>query len=128
MKPYYQDEWVTIYHGDCREILPSLPKVDLVLTDPPYANMGSKVTIPPFKHGRHKGFAQYETISDVWGASLDWLTEARDLLEAGLICFCSYHFVADIIFCLPEATKIGLASWYASNSQTSFRVATINLL
>ena len=36
MKPYYQDEWVTIYHGDCREILPSLDKVDLVLTDPPY--------------------------------------------------------------------------------------------
>ena len=33
---YYQDEWVTIYHGDCREILPELPKVDLVLTDPPY--------------------------------------------------------------------------------------------
>ena len=26
----------TLYHGDCREILPSLPKVDLVLTDPPY--------------------------------------------------------------------------------------------
>jgi DNA modification methylase len=36
MKPYYQDDYVTIYHGDCREILPSLPKVDLVLTDPPY--------------------------------------------------------------------------------------------
>jgi len=36
MKPYYQDSAVTIYHGDCREILPSLPKVDLVLTDPPY--------------------------------------------------------------------------------------------
>jgi site-specific DNA-methyltransferase (adenine-specific) len=36
MEPYYQDESVTIYHGDCRDILPSLPKVDLVLTDPPY--------------------------------------------------------------------------------------------
>ena len=38
MKPYYQDEAVTIYHGDCREILPELPdnSVDLVLTDPPY--------------------------------------------------------------------------------------------
>jgi len=36
MQPYYQDEAVTIYHGDCRNILPSLPKVDLVLTDPPY--------------------------------------------------------------------------------------------
>ena len=38
MKPYYQDEYVTIYHGDCREILPDLSKVDLVLTDFPYAN------------------------------------------------------------------------------------------
>jgi len=36
MKPYYQDKHCTIYHGDCREILPDLPKVDLVLTDPPY--------------------------------------------------------------------------------------------
>ena len=36
MKPYYEDKYVTIYHGDCREILPTLPKVDLVLTDPPY--------------------------------------------------------------------------------------------
>ncbi len=36
MKPYYQDSACTIYHGDCREILPTLPKVDLVLTDPPY--------------------------------------------------------------------------------------------
>lgn len=37
-KPYYQDEkaGITIYNGDCREILPYLPKVDLVLTDPPY--------------------------------------------------------------------------------------------
>lgn len=35
-KPYYQDAQSTIYHGDCREILPLLPKVDLVLTDPPY--------------------------------------------------------------------------------------------
>lgn len=36
MKPYYQDNAVTIYHGDCRAVLPTLPKVDLVLTDPPY--------------------------------------------------------------------------------------------
>lgn len=36
LSPYYQDEAVTIYHGDCREILPQLGPVDLVLTDPPY--------------------------------------------------------------------------------------------
>ena len=35
-KPYYQDEFSTIYCGDCRDILPLLEPVDLVLTDPPY--------------------------------------------------------------------------------------------
>ncbi len=39
IKPYYQDEWVTIYHGDCREILPTLDKVGLAWTDAPY-NVG----------------------------------------------------------------------------------------
>ena len=38
MKPYYHDEkyGITIYHGDCLEIMPHLEPVDLVLTDPPY--------------------------------------------------------------------------------------------
>lgn len=35
MKPYYSDDAVTIYHADCRELLPEL-SADLVLTDPPY--------------------------------------------------------------------------------------------
>ena len=35
--PYYDDgHGIVIYLGDCRDILPHLPKVDLVLTDPPY--------------------------------------------------------------------------------------------
>lgn len=38
MKPYYSHAGITIYHGDCREILPTLPAFDLVLTDPPYAS------------------------------------------------------------------------------------------
>jgi len=33
---YYQDSAVTIYHGDCREIVPQLGRFDLLLTDPPY--------------------------------------------------------------------------------------------
>ena len=38
MQPYYEAGGVTIYHGDCRDIAPDLPRsaVDLVLSDPPY--------------------------------------------------------------------------------------------
>ena len=44
LKPYYDDgNGIVIYHGDCREILPHLEPVDLVLTDPPYGvELGSK--------------------------------------------------------------------------------------
>ena len=35
MKPYYDEAGITIYHGDCREVLSSVT-ADLVLTDPPY--------------------------------------------------------------------------------------------
>jgi len=34
--PFYQDDSCTIYNADCREILPLLPRFDLLLTDPPY--------------------------------------------------------------------------------------------
>ena len=38
MKPYYQDKWVTIYHGDCLEVIPKLnAHIDLIITDPPYS-------------------------------------------------------------------------------------------
>lgn len=42
MKPYYQDDYVTIYHGDCREIVPTLNGIvtgelkAVCVTDPPY--------------------------------------------------------------------------------------------
>jgi site-specific DNA-methyltransferase (adenine-specific)/modification methylase len=38
MTPYYERGGITIYHGDCRDILPmiAVATVDLLLTDPPY--------------------------------------------------------------------------------------------
>lgn len=40
MKPYYQDDYATLYCADCREILPTFTEkqFDLCLTDFPYAN------------------------------------------------------------------------------------------
>jgi len=40
MTPYYDHAGITIYHGDCREVLPTL-RADAVVTDPPY---GTNVT------------------------------------------------------------------------------------
>jgi site-specific DNA-methyltransferase (adenine-specific) len=36
MALYYQEDGITIYHGDCREVLPHLETASLVVTDPPY--------------------------------------------------------------------------------------------
>lgn len=37
MTPYFEDESVRIYHGDCLEVLSTLERVDCVMTDPPYS-------------------------------------------------------------------------------------------
>lgn len=38
VKPYFERDGIVIYHGDCRDVLPTLEagSIDLVLTDPPY--------------------------------------------------------------------------------------------
>jgi len=48
MTPYYDHAGITIYNCDCRDILPTLDKVDLCLTDPPYG-------IKRFERGIGKG-------------------------------------------------------------------------
>lgn len=66
MRPYYQDSAVTIYHADCRLILPSLGKFDLLLTDPPYgigesskkaATRGS--SSPKWKRGGVRDYGEF---------------------------------------------------------------------
>lgn len=51
---------VTIYLGDCREILPTLPRVDAVVTDPPYGidiggagTIGGAHIVRPQEYGKH---------------------------------------------------------------------------
>jgi modification methylase len=63
MKPYYEDDAVTIYHGDCREILPTLTDVDLFFTSPPYNLSRNMKTNSPPAHGSVRklanGYASY---------------------------------------------------------------------
>lgn len=65
-KPYYEKDGIVIYHADCRDILPHLPKVDLVLTDPPY---GIDIAAQPFNYQRMSGKAKeswdLEPFSDI---------------------------------------------------------------
>ena len=60
MKPYYQDDYVTIYNCDCRDILGELPKVDLVLTDPPYGITNKT------KRGAQRSPHKYKIRSENW--------------------------------------------------------------
>jgi DNA modification methylase len=38
MTPFYADDWLTVYGGDCREVMAALPadSVDCVVSSPPY--------------------------------------------------------------------------------------------
>ena len=48
MTPYYSDDLVTIYHGDCREWMPD---ADVIVTDPPYGMA--------YQHGARRGGVRY---------------------------------------------------------------------
>jgi DNA modification methylase len=66
-KPYYEQDGIVIFNADCREILPHLPKVDLVLTDPPY---GIKRFQKGFGYTRFKGYG-CETEGIIWDTPPD---------------------------------------------------------
>ena len=63
MTPYYQQDGITIYHGDCREVLPSL-SADLCITDPPY-NLGIE-----YGHGVDDDRPDYEQWCRMWFAQI----------------------------------------------------------
>lgn len=91
MTPYYQDEAVTIYHGDCRDVLPLVGPTELVVADPPYGisyesnwstgrgsqpitNDGTRISlalyravIPMLKCEHVLWFTRWDAWPDVWG-------------------------------------------------------------
>ena len=70
IEPYYNEDGIVIYLADCRDVLPQLEPVDLVLTDPPYGlNWGGT------------GFKKHVTQMD-WESAKAWDTKPEEgLLE-----------------------------------------------
>ena len=96
MSVYYQDENVTLYHGDCREVLPSVT-ADSLITDPPYAiqKNGEMLGFAPEKgdwggKGSHsRGYADHDPVAfaELMGEAFGM---AHDALPSGAtgIAFC----------------------------------------
>lgn len=113
MTPYYEEPGITIYHGDFREILPTLPKVDLVLTDPPYGlKWSSNGSLPQF--------------SDRWHVGMEWDSRPdretlRAVIDAGrqFVIWGGNYFAGDLGDC-P-----GVLVWDKKTGANSFSDAEL---
>ncbi|HET6841378.1 MAG TPA: DNA methyltransferase [Candidatus Angelobacter sp.] len=83
MKAYYQEKGISLYHGDCRDVLHDIESesVEMALTDPPYlvsykGRWGSK-------QGTIKGDAEASWIAPVF-------VELWRILVADALCFSFY--------------------------------------
>jgi site-specific DNA-methyltransferase (adenine-specific)/modification methylase len=93
----------TLYLGDCLEILPTLPKVDAVITDPPYGiGFGSKHT---------KWSANRGTVLGEWDAAIP---DLGPILEMG----CDYIIWGGERFALP--VKRGWLTWVKPDAAPTF--------
>ena len=84
MKPYYDHAGITIYHGDCRKVMTTLPGVDCIVTSPPYNQIGR---LPDRPSGMHKETRWVDNTRTVGYADdlpeneyRAWLTEVAHLL------------------------------------------------
>ena len=85
--PYYQDDYAKIYNGDCREILPDMGKVDLVLTDPPYGIGRDGMIASTSSHGGRKA---YEFLGWDNSAPVEIITQAMKKAHDSVVWGANY--------------------------------------
>ena len=117
MKPYYEEAGITIYHGDCRKILP-LGTVDCVITDPPYSDVthaGART-----KPIRNKGEA---------GVLLDFppigVAQLRHVLACDVrrwtVAFMDWRHISEFEHCPPAQTRfVRFGIWVKPNGAPQF--------
>jgi hypothetical protein len=90
MKPYYEQDGITIYHAPCEVVLPTLEPVDLLLTDPPY---GINVAATGKVGGNNKGVAKDYGASE-WDASPppNWLLQQAISMAGSAVVFGGNYF------------------------------------
>lgn len=66
LKPYYESGGITIYHADCRQVLPFLPRFDLLLTDPPYGIGAGKMNLGMWRTSRMQKGDWDKTTPPAW--------------------------------------------------------------
>ena len=72
LKPYYEDEYVTLYHADCLEHLDLLDQADVLVTDPPYGR-GWKQNLLKGHGDKHGGIANDHDTSTRDKVLAEWL-------------------------------------------------------
>jgi site-specific DNA-methyltransferase (adenine-specific)/modification methylase len=103
----------TLHLGDCRDILPTLPKVDAVVTDPPFVGLAGGVDSAHSNAGAVENASV--SVGDPWEASHDWLPLAWATCERALMTFCTYHSAADVQRAVGE-TPCGILMWEKPNA------------
>lgn len=122
MTPFYQEDGITIYCGDCREILPSLGEFDLLLTDPPYPKLLGGQDRSKMGGGVAKPCQPSVSVGTPWGDDIEGVEMAARKSTQGLMVFCSFHSVDTCAKNLP-GRRVGLITWWARNSAPSIQNA-----
>jgi DNA modification methylase len=76
-------EGVTLYCGDCREVLPTLGSVDAVITDPPYVGLVGGEDKGVFGGVGRRRLGQDISVGDPWEATFDWADMVWEITRRG---------------------------------------------